>query len=64
MTPVRALEMFLSDPATPGGPPRQVGEGGPADLMVLDCSVEQALEDLDASHVVATIVAGRIVHRS
>ena len=64
VTPARALGLFLSDPATPGGPPRLIGEGGPGDLVLLDCTVDQALADLDAGHVVATVAAGRVVHRS
>ena len=64
VTPARALQLFLSDPAAPGGPPRLIGEGGPGDLVLLDCTVGEALADLDAGHVVATVAAGRVVHRS
>ncbi len=64
LTPRRALELFLSDPGSPGGPPRAVAEGARADLVALDCPVEQALEELDGRHVVATVVGGRVVHRA
>jgi hypothetical protein len=60
----RALGLFLSDPAAPGGSPRTVVEGGPADLVLLDCTVTQALEDLDARHVVGTVARGEVVHRA
>ncbi len=63
MSPGRALGLFLSEPHEPGGPPRTVAVGAPADLVVLDCPLEAVLEDFDAGHVVATVVAGRIVHR-
>ena len=59
----RALGLFLSAPAAPGGPPRTVTDGGPADLVVLDCTVAQALEDFDGRHVMATVARGRVVHR-
>ena len=60
--PERALGLFLSDPAAPGGPVRRLRTGRPADLCLLDCTVDRALADLDASHVLATVVAGRVVH--
>ena len=61
--PPRALGLFLSAPAAPGGLPRTVTAGGSADLVLLDCTVAQALEDLDARHVMATVAQGRVVHR-
>jgi predicted amidohydrolase YtcJ len=63
VTPARALGLFLSEATTPGGPPRSVAVGAPADLVVLDCPLAGLLEDLDAGHVVATVVAGRLVHK-
>ena len=59
----RALGLFLSDPAAPGGPSRTVAVGGTADLAVLDCTLARALEDLDARHVMVTVARGRVVHR-
>jgi len=59
----RALGLFLSDPAAPGGPSRTVAVGGSADLVVLDCTVARVLEDLDAHHVLVTVAGGRVVHR-
>jgi predicted amidohydrolase YtcJ len=64
LSPGRALELFLSDPRSPGGPPRPILPGAPADLCLLDCDRRRALEDLDAGHVVATVVGGRLVHRA
>lgn len=61
--PRGALDLFLSRLDDPGGTPRVVRVGEPADLCLLDCSMAQALEDLDSAHVVATVVAGRIVFR-
>ena len=63
VTPRRALGLFLADPGDPGGPPRPVAVGEPADLVVLDRPLDTVLEEFDARHVVVTLVAGRIVHR-
>ena len=64
LDPWRALGMFLSAPAAPGGPARTLAVGTPADLVVLDRPLDQVVEDLDAVHVVATVVAGGVVHGS
>jgi predicted amidohydrolase YtcJ len=61
--PREALELFLSAHDAPGGPPRTLRVGDPADLCALDCTPSQALEDLDAAHVAATLVAGEVVFR-
>ena len=60
--PGRALGLFLSDPTAPGGPARRLRPGRPADLCLLDCTLDRALADLDASHVLATVVGGRVVY--
>lgn len=57
----RALDLFLGPPDVPGGPPRRIEPGVPADLCVLDRPLADALEDLAAVRVTATIVAGRLV---
>jgi predicted amidohydrolase YtcJ len=64
LDPWRALGMFLSAAAAPGGPARTLAVGTPADLVVLDRPLDQVVEDLDAVHVVATVVAGGVVHGS
>ena len=61
IAPRRALDLFLSPPDAPGGPPRRVAVGAPADLCVLDRPLAGALEDLAAVRVTATIVGGRVV---
>ncbi len=63
VTPERALGLFLSDPAAPGGRPRCIGPGRAADLCLLDCGREQALDELDAGHVVATVTGGRAAYQ-
>jgi predicted amidohydrolase YtcJ len=60
--PSVALDWYLADPLDPGGPPRRVAPGGPADLCLLQGSKAEALADLDAGRVRATLVAGRLVH--
>ncbi|MGO8873068.1 MAG: amidohydrolase family protein [Acidimicrobiales bacterium] len=64
LSPVRALALFLSDSRDPGGSVREVRPGVPADLCLLDCDLDRSLEDLDAGHVVATAVGGRLVHEA
>ena len=62
VTPRAALTLFLSDAHAPGGAPRQVRTGAPADLCLLREPLGDALATLDASLVHATIVGGRVVH--
>ena len=64
ITPEQALGLFLTPPEAPGGEPRRIELGTAADLCLLDCSQSRALADLDATHVVATVVDGVIVHRA
>ena len=61
IAPRRALDLFLGPPDVPGGPPRRVVPGAPADLCVLDRPLADALEDLAAVRVIATLVGGRLV---
>jgi predicted amidohydrolase YtcJ len=60
----RALELFLTAPEWPGGPPRTVAVGQPADLVVLNDTLERVLADPDAGHVAATIRGGRVIYRA
>ena len=60
----RALDLFLSAPHAPGGPPRRVVPGAPADLCVLATPLGVALSDPASAEVAATIVDGRVVATS
>ena len=64
----RALDLFLTDPHDPGGPPRRVAPGAPADLCLLATPLEVALEvalaEPAAVQVACTIRRGRIIWRS
>jgi hypothetical protein len=62
MAPLRALGLFLSDPADPGGPPRTVAVGAAADLCLLGDDLQRTLDDPMARRVVATVVGGHLVH--
>lgn len=61
IAPRRALDLFLGPPDAPGGPPRRVEVGAIADLCVLDRPLADALDDLAAARVTATVVGGRLV---
>jgi len=56
----RALELFLGPPGAPGGPPRPIRAGAPADLCLLAAPLEEALRAPSAELVVATVRAGRL----
>lgn len=57
-----ALAGFLSPALNPGGSPRRVEVGRPADLVLLDRSLEKMLVEPDASAVRVTLVDGRLVY--
>jgi predicted amidohydrolase YtcJ len=61
LSPEEALALFLTSPEDPGGRPRRLEVGGPADLCLLDRPWHALRQDLDAEHVMATIRAGRVV---
>jgi predicted amidohydrolase YtcJ len=61
LDPRRALDLFLAPLADPGGPPRRVEPGAPADLVVLDAPLDDVLEDLDSSRVARTVVDGVLI---
>jgi predicted amidohydrolase YtcJ len=61
ITPCRALDLYLGSFADPGGPPRRVETGAPADLCLLGAPLAQALAAPDARSVAATFIAGRPV---
>lgn len=62
LDPAAALDLFLGDPLAPGGPPRRVRRGAPADLVLLDAPLALVLASPDRSHVRSTWVGGRLVH--
>ena len=57
-----ALGWYLADPLDPGGPPRRLAGGSPADLCLLDRPLAAALAEPDAGRVRHTWVGGRLVH--
>ena len=57
-----ALELFLTPLADPGGPPRRVVAGAPADLCLLDAPLAAVLA-APSSRVAATIAGGRVTFR-
>jgi predicted amidohydrolase YtcJ len=61
LTPEQALSLFTAPPQQPGGPPRPLSVGAPADLCLLDRSWARARSDLSSQRVVATIVAGSLI---
>jgi len=62
LSPERALALFTSSPEDPGGAPRRISVGAPADLCLLDRPWRLARERLDAADVAAAWCAGRPVH--
>jgi predicted amidohydrolase YtcJ len=57
-----ALARFLSPLDDPGGPPRSIATGQPADLVLVDRPVSQLGRELSAVRVQATWVGGRRAH--
>ncbi|MER5437765.1 amidohydrolase family protein [Streptomyces sp. NPDC002790] len=59
--PRAALGLFQGDALDPGGPPRTVAPGTPADLCLLHVPLREALDTLTADCVRTAFVAGRAV---
>jgi predicted amidohydrolase YtcJ len=58
-----ALKLFLTSPDDPGGLPRRVSVGEPADLCLLFLPLNAALEEPSSAHVAATFLSGlRVGH--
>ncbi|WP_045877945.1 amidohydrolase family protein [Pseudofrankia sp. DC12] len=62
LTAARALDLYLGDPADPGGAPRRIVAGAPADLCLLAEPRHAVLAGLDPGPAVLTMVAGAVVH--
>jgi predicted amidohydrolase YtcJ len=62
LEPERALELFLTTPADPGGPPRKIAVGAGANVCLLDAPLAAVMEETSSEHVVATIIGGRVVY--
>lgn len=60
--PEVALAAFLGPLDAPGGPPRRIGVGAPADLCLLDAPRLDALAHPHADRVRLTVIEGRVVH--
>ena len=61
MTPERALALFTTPDDTPGGAPRRVAVGEPADLVLLQQPWRRARERLERGDVALTLRAGRVI---
>jgi len=59
--PERALALFLTPPGGPGGAPRRVEVGAPADLCLLDGPLDEILANPSADRVAATVIGGTVV---
>jgi predicted amidohydrolase YtcJ len=60
----RALDLFLGNPLDPGGRPRRVAVGAPADLCLLRAPLDQVLSHPGAELVAATVIGGELEARS
>jgi len=61
LAPERALALFTTPPEAPGGAPRRVAPGEPADLCLLACPWSRARDELTSDHVAATLREGRVI---
>jgi predicted amidohydrolase YtcJ len=62
VSPRTALALYLGRPEDPGGPPRRVAVGEPADLCLLKAPLREVLADPTAEAVRTTLLAGRLTH--
>ncbi len=61
LTPERALALFTTPAAAPGGPTRRIAVGEPADLCLLDRPWSEARHELSRDCVAATVRAGALI---
>ena len=59
LDPASALKLFLTSPDDPGGLPRRVAVGQPADLCLLRRPLDAVLAEPSSAHVAATFLSGR-----
>jgi predicted amidohydrolase YtcJ len=64
LSPEEALALFLAPLDDPGGMPRAVVVGAPADLCLLDRPWLRARTNLAAVRVRCCLRAGEVIHRS
>ncbi|MDJ0869201.1 MAG: amidohydrolase family protein [Myxococcota bacterium] len=60
LAPEQALALFTGAPEAPGGAPRSLGVGAPADLCLLDRPWQAARRDLESRAVAATWIGGEL----
>jgi len=63
LSPERALALSTTPADAPGGAPRRVAPGAPADLCLLDRPWKQARNRLEAAGVAASWIGGANLHR-
>ncbi|MCK9541420.1 MAG: amidohydrolase family protein [Novosphingobium sp.] len=64
ISPRRALNLYLAPPGDPGGTPRAIRPGHPADLCLLREPLARALARPDRNCVAATLLAGAVTYRA
>jgi len=64
LDPQRALDLFLTPLEQPGGQPRAIEVGVPADLCLLAVPLAEALADPEGAEVVAGVVGGVLDRRA
>jgi predicted amidohydrolase YtcJ len=64
ITPERALALFSAPLEAPGGAPRRIEPGVPADLCLLRLPWREAREQLSRELVAASVIGGRVVWRA
>jgi predicted amidohydrolase YtcJ len=62
LSPSAALGLFAGSLADPGGPPRVLRVGAPADLCVLDAPIGVVIADPSADRVRMTVIDGKVTH--
>lgn len=58
----RALDLYLGAMDDPGGPPRTIAAGAPADLCLLRADIETTVCDRQRHPVVATVLGGTLTY--
>ncbi|QGN54177.1 amidohydrolase family protein [Novosphingobium sp. Gsoil 351] len=58
-----ALRLYMGHPLDPGGAPRRLAIGEPADLIICEGTFADVLADLTAERVAATVIGGQLIFR-